>query len=160
MVHFTKLYFMSKIWVSKGKILSLCRSRPHIILWTSLHSPTLSTGNMQDSTFTASELLIHGTLPEDIINAPTLNTFKARLDKCWSGHKFISTKLDTKRLNRKARTISKTMKEIETLGLLKGPDTFAQWKLLCYVMLCWVILSLIIYVPENPWQWSGQYGTY
>ena len=39
-------------------------------------------------------------LPEDIINAPTLNTFKARLDKCWSGRnsKFICTKLDTKQL--------------------------------------------------------------
>ena len=37
-------------------------------------------------------------LPEDIINAPTLDTFKARLDKCWSGRKFICTKLDTKQL--------------------------------------------------------------
>ena len=37
-------------------------------------------------------------LPEDIINAPTLDTFKARLDKCWSGRKFIYTKLDTKQL--------------------------------------------------------------
>ena len=33
-------------------------------------------------------------LPEDIINAPTLDTFKARLNKCWSGRKFICTKLD------------------------------------------------------------------
>ena len=37
-------------------------------------------------------------LPQDIINAPTLVTFKARLDKCWSGQKFICTKLDTKQL--------------------------------------------------------------
>ena len=32
-------------------------------------------------------------LREDIINAPTLDTFKARLDKCWSRRKFICTKL-------------------------------------------------------------------
>ena len=39
-------------------------------------------------------------LPEDIINAPTLDTFKERLDiyKCWSGQKFICAKLDTKHL--------------------------------------------------------------
>ena len=37
-------------------------------------------------------------LPEDIINAPTLDTFKARLDKCWSARKFICTKLDTKQM--------------------------------------------------------------
>ena len=37
-------------------------------------------------------------LPEDIVNAPTLNTFKARLDKCWSAQKFICTKLDTKQM--------------------------------------------------------------
>ena len=37
-------------------------------------------------------------LPEDIINAPTLDTFQARLDKCWSGRKFICTKLKTKQL--------------------------------------------------------------
>ena len=28
-------------------------------------------------------------LPEDIVNAASLNTFKARLDKCWSIRKFI-----------------------------------------------------------------------
>ena len=39
-------------------------------------------------------LFIINYLPEDIINAPTLDTFKARLDKCWSGWKFICTKLD------------------------------------------------------------------
>ena len=27
-------------------------------------------------------------LPEDIVNAPTLDTFKARLDKCWSARKW------------------------------------------------------------------------
>ena len=37
-------------------------------------------------------------LPEDIINVPTLDTFKARLDKCWSDRKFICTNLDTKQL--------------------------------------------------------------
>ena len=39
-------------------------------------------------------------LPEDIIiNALTLDTLKARLDKCWSGRKFtICTKLVTKQL--------------------------------------------------------------
>ena len=37
-------------------------------------------------------------LSENIINAPTLGTFKARLDKCWSGRKFICTKLDTKQM--------------------------------------------------------------
>ena len=37
-------------------------------------------------------------LPEDIVNAPTLDSFKARLDKCWSGRKFICTKLDNKQL--------------------------------------------------------------
>ena len=37
-------------------------------------------------------------LPGDIINAATLDTFKARMDKCWSGRKFIYTKLDTKQL--------------------------------------------------------------
>ena len=42
--------------------------------------------------------IINTIMPEDIINAPTLDTFKARLDKCWSGRKFISTKLDTKQM--------------------------------------------------------------
>ena len=37
-------------------------------------------------------------LLEDIINAPTLDTFNARLDKCRSGRKFNSTKLDAKQL--------------------------------------------------------------
>ena len=37
-------------------------------------------------------------LPEDIINAPTLDTFKARLDKYWSDRKFICTKLEAKQL--------------------------------------------------------------
>ena len=68
----------------------------------------------QNTTFIYSELL---TLPEDIINAPILDAFKARVDHCWPSRKFIR--------NHKTRTISKTMKEMQTLTL-KGPDAYAQ----------------------------------
>ena len=76
-------------------------------------------------------------LPEDIINAPTLDTFKTRLDKSWSGHKFISTKLDTKQLNSQNKDYLENNEGNGNTDLLKGPDAYAQWKL-CYVMLCYV----------------------
>ena len=60
--------------------------------------------------------------PEDIINAPTLDTFKARLDKCWSGWKFIYTTLDTKQLKLQNKDY---LEEVKILDLLKGPDAYA-----------------------------------
>ena len=53
----------------------------------------------QDLTFTASELLILGIFNRRISSMLLhWDTFKARLDKCWSARKFICTKLDTKQM--------------------------------------------------------------
>ena len=58
-------------------------------------------------------------LPEYIVNAPTLDTFKARLDKCRSVRKFICTKLDTKQL------------QSQNKDYIKGNDNTRSTEKLC-----------------------------
>ena len=65
---------------------------------------------------------------EDIINAPTLDTFKARLDKCWSGRKFICTKLDrsTKQLKSQNKDYIQGNENTRSRSTetVKGPDAY------------------------------------
>ena len=89
----------------------------------------------QDSIFTASEIVDSwNSLPEDSINAPTLDAFKARLDKCWSGRKFICTKLDTKQLK------SQNKDYLEGKGRCTGSLDAYVVRTVVIVMLCYVML--------------------